>query len=213
MIKSILQILCIASFQAGIFQIYLSIYCYKFRDITSLEGSRLSWVTPGIISNGFIAIILGFFGFYVFFMENKKKIFIFEIICLIQVALLLIFTGGLSAIGDKFYNYKEATCNSLFKFVSEDYLLKYKNNKCSSKYLFTNDTLDNFYCRKDRIMINWEATERNKEKENNNGNINSNNLNSNKQSQFKLSFGCINQSCCLQIYFDIKNKFCDNFLY
>ena len=207
LIKSILQILCIASFQAGIFQIYLSIYCYKFRDITSLEGSRLSWVTPGIISNGFIAIILGFFGFYVFFMENKKKIFIFEIICLIQVALLLIFTGGLSAIGDKFYNYKEATCNSLFKFVSEDYLLKYKNNKCSSKYLFTNDTLDNFYCPKDRIMINWEATERNTEKENNNGNINSNNLNSNKQSQFKLSFGCINQSCCLQIYFDIKNKF------
>ena len=207
LVKSILQILCITSIQAGIFQIYLSIYCFRFRDVTSFEGVRLSWVTPGIISNGCIAIILGFFGFYVFFVENKKKIFIFEIFCLIQVVLLLIFTGGLSAIGDKFYNYKEATCNSLFKFVSEDYLLKYKNNICSTKYLFTNGTLDNFYCPKDRIMINWEATERYKENSNNNGNINSNNLNSNQDGQYKLSFGCINQSCCLQIYFDIKNKF------
>lgn len=201
LVKSIMQVLCISSMQAGIFQIYLSIYCYKFRDVTSLEGVKLNWVTPGIISNGCIAIALGFFGFYVFFLENKKKIFIFEIICIIQVILLLIFTGGLSAIGDKFYNYKEATCNSLFKFISEDYLLKNKNNICSTKYLFTNETLDNFYCPKDRIMINWEATENNKE------NINSNNLNSNKEEPFKLSFGCINQACCLQIYFDIKNKF------
>ena len=207
LIKSIIQILCITSIQAGIFQIYLSIYCYRFRDVTSLEGVKLSWVTPGIICIGCIAIILGFFGFYVFFVENKKKIFFFEIFCIIQVILLLIFTGGLSAIGDKFYNYKEATCNSLFKFVSEDYLLKYKNNICSTKYLFTYETLDNFYCPKDRIMINWEATERNIKNSNNNENINSNNLNSNQEAQFKLSFGCINQSCCLQIYFDIKNKF------
>jgi hypothetical protein len=74
LIKSIIQILCITSIQAGIFQIYLSIYCYRFRDVTSLEGVKLSWVTPGIICIGCIAIILGFFGFYVFFVENKKKI-------------------------------------------------------------------------------------------------------------------------------------------
>jgi hypothetical protein len=54
-------------------------------------------------------------------------------------------------------------------------------------------------------MIYWEAYENYKENLNSNGNID--NFNSNEESKFNLSFGCINQSCCLQIYFDIKNKF------
>ena len=199
LIKSIVQVLCIFSIQAGIFLIYLSIYCYKFKDASSFEEKKISWSIPGSLCNGCIAIILGFFGFYVFFMENRKKIIIFEAICLAQIILLLIISSGLYTIEDKFYNYQKATCNSLFKYISQDYILKNKINGCSSKYLFNSDTIDNIECPKDRIMINWEETEN----EENNKNIN--NINSNKEN--KISFGCINQSCCLQIYFMIKNKF------
>ena len=78
LIKSIIQVLCITAIQLGIFQIYLSLYCYRFRDVTSLEGIKLSWVTPGTMSNGFISIFLGIFGFYVFFIENNKKILIYK---------------------------------------------------------------------------------------------------------------------------------------
>ena len=202
LVKSIIQILCIVSLHGGMFQIYLSLSCYKFRDVTSLEGIKLSWVTPGTISNGFIAIGLGLFGFYVFFIEDKSKIFIFQLISVGQILLLIIFTGGLTAIGDKFYNYKHATCNSIFKFISEEYLLKHKLNRCTSKYLFTTDTLNDIQCPKDRIMINWEKTEKivNKIEQN----LYFKDINYNKN---KLYFGCINQSCCLQVYFDIKNKF------
>ena len=56
-------------------------------------------------------------------------------------------------------------------------------------------------------MINWEVTEKPNENQNsneeNNNNINS--IDSYKENQ--IFFGCINQSCCLQIYFMIKNKF------
>jgi hypothetical protein len=35
LIKSIMQILCIIAVQFGLIQIYLSLYCYRFRDVTS----------------------------------------------------------------------------------------------------------------------------------------------------------------------------------
>ena len=200
LIKSIIQVLCIVLIQGGIFQIYLSIYCYKFRDVNSLEGVKLSWATPGTISNGAISIIIGFFGFYAFFVENKKRLLIFHIGCFIQIVLLFVFTGGLYAIGDKFYNYKKATCNSLFKFISEDYLLKNKINGCSSKYLSSADNLKNIICPKDRIMINWEKSEHIYKD-------NDNKINFNNEDSNKVYLGCINQSCCLQLYFEIKNKF------
>ena len=208
LVKSLMQLLCILAIQGGIFQIYLSLYCYKFRDVTSLEGIRLSWITPGTMSNGFIAIVLGFFGFYAFYMEDRNKIVIFQLICIAQVLLLMIFTGGLSAMGDKFYNYKYATCNSLFKFVSEDYLLKNKLNGCTSKYLFSPVTLRDIECPKDRIMINWERTEKyEKNPIINDTNYIINDIDSNNENTDKVYYGCINQSCCLQIYFEIKNKF------
>ena len=208
LVKSLMQLLCILAIQGGIFQIYLSLYCYKFRDVTSLEGIRLSWITPGTMSNGFIAIVLGFFGFYAFYMEDRNKIAIFQLISLAQVLLLMIFTGGLSAMEDIFYNYKYATCNSLFKFVSEDYLLKNKFNGCTSKYLFSPETLKDIECPKDRIMINWERTEKYEKKSNINvTNYIINDIDSNNENTDKVYYGCINQSCCLQIYFEIKNKF------
>ena len=206
LIKSIVQVLCICSIQAGLFLIYLSIYCYKFKDASSFESGKISWAIPGSLCNGCIAIILGFFGFYAFFMENRKKIIIFEMICLAQIILLLVFSRGLYTIEDKFYNYKKATCNSLFKYISEDYILKNKITGCSSKYLFNSDTIDNIECPKDRIIINWEVTESSNENKNSNGdNNNINNINLNKEN--KITFGCINQSCCLQVYFLVKNKF------
>ena len=207
LIKSIIQVMCILSIQFGIVQFYLSLYCYKFRDVTSLEGIKLSWVTPGTMTNGLIAIFLGIFGFYVFFIEDSKKIFIFQLICFIQFVLLCIFTAGLTDIEDKFYNYKKAKCNSLFKFVSEDYLLKNKLNGCSSKYLFSRQSLNDIICPKDRIMINWEKTEKSNQYFITNETLSINDINSQYEESNQVHFGCINQSCCLQIYFDIKLKF------
>ena len=206
LVKSTLQILCLLAIQGGIYQIYLSLHCYVFRDITSDEGIKISWVTPGTIVTGCISIILGIYGFYVFFIEHKKGIIIFQICCVAQYILLLVFTVGLGSIQDKFYNYKKANCNSLFKFISEDYLIKNKYNGCTSKYLFTTDTLENMQCPKERIMLNWERTESlysNSAKGKNN--MNDINIINNKKKD--LFFGCINQSCCLQTYFGIKNKF------
>ena len=208
-IRSVLKICCFLAIQGGIYQIYLSLHCYVFRDITSLEGIKISWVTPGTTATGIISILLGFFGYYIFFTEYKKGITLLQISCVIQFFLLLIFTVGLGSIQDKFYNYKKANCNSIFKFVSEDYLMRNKFNGCTSKYLFTTDTIDNMQCPKERIMINWERTENYQTEDKSNKKINNNDINNNIVNSEKkhLFFGCINQSCCLQIYFDIKNKF------
>ena len=110
---------------------------------------------------------------------------------------------GLGSIEDKFYNYKKAKCNSLFKFISEDYLLKNKFNGCNSKYLFTTDTLDNIQCPKERIMINWERTENLYIKSDSNKNNYNDDIGIINQENKHIFFGCINQSCCLQIYFDM----------
>ena len=207
LVKSTLQILCFLAIQGGLYQIYLSLHCFIFRDITSDEGIKISWVTPGTMVTGGFAIILGIYGFYVFFTENKKGIIFFQIACVVQYILLLVFVVGLGSIEDKFYNYKKAKCNSLFKFISEDYLLKNKFNGCNSKYLFTTDTLDNMQCPKERIMINWERTENLYIKSDSNKNNYNDDIGIINQENKHIFFGCINQSCCLQIYFDIKNKF------
>ena len=207
LVKSTLQILCFLAIQGGLYQIYLSLHCFIFRDITSDEGIKISWVTPGTMVTGGLAIILGIYGFYVFFTENKRGIIFFQIACVVQYILLLVFVVGLGSIEDKFYNYKKAKCNSLFKFISEDYLLKNKFNGCNSKYLFTTDTLDNMQCPKERIMINWERTENLYIKSDSNKNNYNDDIGIINQKNKHIFFGCINQSCCLQIYFDIKNKF------
>ena len=85
--------------------------------------------------------------------------------------------------------------------------MKNKFNGCTSKYLFTTETLNNIKCPKERIMINWERTESlfDDFNTNKNKNINNKDIISSKN---QISFlGCINQSCCLQIYYNIKNKF------
>ena len=74
LIKSTLQILFFLAIQGGIYQIYLSAHCYVFRDITSEEGIKISWVTPGTMTTGCISILLGIFGFYFIFVEYKKGI-------------------------------------------------------------------------------------------------------------------------------------------
>ena len=205
--KSILQILSFFLFQGGLCQIYLSLHCYIFRDITSQEGIKISWVTPGTIVTGIISILLSFFAFYVFFTEYKKGINFLQISCFVQIILLLIFTVGLGSIEGQFYSYKKANCNSLFKFISEDYLIKNKFNGCTSKYLFTTDVLDNMQCPKERIMINWERTETLYNDFGKKQNIDNNEIINYNEENKNLFYGCINQSCCLQTYFDIKNKF------
>ena len=211
MIKSTLQLLFFLAIQGGICQIYLSAHCYVFRDITSEEGIKISWVTPGTMTTGCISILLGIFGFYFIFVEYKKGIFYLQIFCVIQTILLLIFTVCLGSIEDKFYNYKKAKCNSLFKFISEDYLIKNKYNGCNSKYLFTSETLTNMECPKDRIMINWERTEKLYNSLDTNSYDNDNDKSEDNkfinEDPKHIYFGCINQSCCLQLYYNIKNKF------
>ena len=108
LVKSTLQILCFLAIQGGLYQIYLSLHCFIFRDITSDEGIKISWVTPGTMVTGGLAIILGIYGFYVFFTENKRGIIFFQIACVVQYILLLVFVVGLGSIEDKFYNYKKA---------------------------------------------------------------------------------------------------------
>ena len=180
---------------------YLSMHCYRFRDITSLESVKISWATPGTIVTGIISILLSIFAFYVFFTEYKRGIIILQLFCVVQWILLLIFTVGLGSIEDKFYNYKKAKCNSLFKFISEDYLLKNKFNGCNSKYLFTTEDLDNIECPKERIMINWERTENLHNNFDNNDNDNDNNIISINQEKSELFINVI--YCYLSIYSSI----------
>ena len=192
-IKSLIQIICVVLVQASLFQIYFGKYCQNYIKITSLDEVTYSWVTPGEIAIGILGFFLGIYGIYAFFVENKKLLIIFNCICVILFILSVIFTRGLRGLGNKFTSYKISSCNSLFKFISEDSLV-YKNSDCVTKYLFTAESLEGIQCPKERIMINWELTE----SINNNGNVDNENY---------LKFGCIDQSCCLQTYFKIKVKY------
>ena len=184
--KRINQIIILFFGQISFILINICHYCFQFRNITSLEEHKLTWVTFGLNIVGIINVIMSFFGFYVIYIENKKLLKIFNILCLIFFLGFTFFGVGAKALGLKFDDYKTAKCNNLFKFISQDYLTY--NNDCTSKYLFSIDTLDNIMCPKERIMINWEITEKNDEKEN-------------------IIYGCINQSCCLKIYCKLKTGF------
>ena len=191
--KSIIQILCTISIQASFFQIYFGKYCESSIKITSLDDISFSWVIVGEIINGVLGFCIGMYGLYIFFTENKRLIFIFNFVCLGLFLLSGVFSGALRGLGSKFTGYKSASCNTLFKFISEDSLV-FKNSDCANKYLFTTDSLEGIQCPKERIMINWELTE----SVNNTENI---------DNESYLKFGCIDQSCCLQTYFNIKLKY------
>ena len=191
--KRIIQSLTCLFGQISFLLLNMSAYCFQFRNITLLDEYTLNWVILGNIIVAGIGIIISCIYFYMFYTENLKLINFFYYFGFLLIILSMVFTGGAKAFGLKFDDYKGASCNSLFKFISEDYLVK--NRDCSGKYLFSQNTLNNMQCPKDRIMINWEETEK-RIKSVDNMDIDINPV-----------YGCINQFCCLKIYAKLKNGF------
>ena len=184
--KRIIQNICLHFGHISFLLINISSYCFQFRYITDLNEYKMAWVIIGLILMGIIGVIMSFYGFYVFYSENIKFIKIFNYLCILFFIGIAVFSTGAKALGLKFDDYKSASCNHIFKFISEDYLLK--NNDCSSKYLSTYNSLNNILCPKERIMINWESTEK-------------------KSDENKITYGCIDQSCCLKVYCKLKTGF------
>ena len=186
--KRIIQKIILIFGQISFLLINISCYCFQFRHITHLNEYTLNWVIIGLILVGIIGVIMSFFGFYIFYLENKKYIKIFSYLCIIFFIATAVFSAGAKALGLKFSDYKSASCNNIYKFISDDFLMK--NNDCSSKYLFNSDNLKDIICPKERIMINWELTEK-----------------KNEENKEQIIFGCINQCCCLKIYCKLKTGF------
>jgi hypothetical protein len=184
--KRIIQNFCFLFGQTSFLIINISSFCFQFRHISFLGEYTLTWATIGLLIIGSIGVIMSFFGFWIVYSENKKNLKIFNYLCVLFFIATAVFAAEAKAIGLKFDDYKKASCNDIFKFISEDYLLK--NNDCSSKYLFNHNNLTNMICPKERIMINWELTEK-------------------KSKEDKLIFGCINQSCCLKVHCKLKTGF------
>ena len=189
--KRIIQSICFLFGQVSFLLLNMSAYCFQFRNITLLDEFRLNWVILGLIIAASIGIFLSFIYFYIFYTENLKLVRIFNYLGLLLIIFSAVFTGGAKAFGLKFEDYKTATCNTLFKFISEDYLVK--NKDCSKKYLFSESSLQDMECPKERIMINWEETE--------------NKIKFEKDIAQYPIYGCIDQYCCLKIYCKLKNGF------
>ena len=185
--KRIIQNICLHFGQISFLLINICGYCFQFRYITDLNEYKMAWVIIGLIVMGSIGVIMSIYGFFVFYSENIKLIKIFNYLCIVFFIGTAVFAAGAKALGLKFNDYKSASCNHIFKFISEDYLLQ--NNDCSSKYLSNYNSLNNMICPKERIMINWESTEKKRDDEN------------------KITYGCINQSCCLKVYCKLKTGF------
>ena len=66
--KRIIQIITLFFGQISFLLINISHYCFQFRNITSLDEYRLSWVAIGLIIVGIIKLIMSFFGFYVIYI-------------------------------------------------------------------------------------------------------------------------------------------------
>ena len=190
--KRIFQSISFLFGQISFLLLNVSSYCFQFRNITLLDEYKLNWVELGLIFVGIFGIIISAFYFYMFYTENIKYFKFFNYFGLLIIILSMVFTGGAKAFGLKFDDYKKASCNNLFKFISEDYLVK--NKDCNQKYLFSQNNLEDIQCPKERIMINWEKTEEKIK----NGNILDNDY---------PVYGCINQYCCLKIYGKLKNGF------
>ena len=189
--KRIFQATSLLFGQISFLLLNMSAYCFQFRNITLLDEYKLHWAILGNIFVACFGIILSYGFFYMFFTENIKLIKYFKYFGILFILLSIVFTGGSKAFGLKFDDYKNANCNNLFKFISEDYLVK--NKDCKMKYLFNQNNLKDMQCPKNRIMINWEETENLIEKRNNLENL--------------PVYGCINQYCCLKIYCKLKNGF------
>ena len=185
--KRVIQVVYLFFGQISFLLINMSQYCFQFKNITFLNEYKLAWVTTGLIIVGIIGVIMSFIGFYIIYMENKRYLKIFNLLCILFFLGFTVFAVGAKALGLRFDDYKNAKCNSLFKYISQDYLIY--NNDCTSKYLFSNHSLENIICPKERIVINWEMTEKN------------------DNENYNLIYGCINQSCCLKIYCKLKSGF------
>ena len=184
--KRIIQNFSLLFGQTSFFILNISAYCFQFRHITFLGEYNMTWSITGLLVIGSIGVIMSYYSYWIFYSENKKHVKIFNYLCIIFFIATAVFAAEVKAIGLKFDDYKKASCNDIFKFISEDYLMK--NNDCSSKYLFNYNSLNEMVCPKERIMINWELTEK-------------------KSDEDKLIFGCINQSCCLKVYCKLKTGF------
>ena len=189
--KRVIQAFCFLFGQVSFLLLNLGAYCFQFRNITLLDEFKLKWVIIGLIISSLLGVVLSIVYFYMFYTDNLKLMKIFNYLGILLIIFSAVFAAGAKAFGLKFQDYKTANCNNLFKFISEDYLVK--NKDCSKKYLFSQDTLKDMECPKERIIINWEETEKR--------------IKEGKDNEEYPVFGCINQYCCLKIYGKLKNGF------
>ena len=189
--KRIIQAFCFLFGQISFLLLNISAYCFQFRNITLLDEFKLKWVIIGLIMSSLLGVILSIVYFYMFYTDNIKLMEIFNYLGILLIISFIVFSAGAKAFGLKFQDYKTANCNNLFKFISEDYLVK--NKDCSRKYLFSQDSLKDMECPKERIIINWEETEKR--------------IKEGRDDEDYPVFGCINQYCCLKIYGKLKNGF------
>ena len=179
--QKIVQFTSMLYLQIGIALLYLSVWFKYFRDLAFIDEQFVHWLPKAVLISSIIVIFVSLIGYTG--AANKSITWLIPtcIITGLFLSMFMVFCFISVISGHSLNEYSDMKCPVFLSYFN----FKYTNDNLScQKYVSTSFSIDDLNCPKERIVTNWEyelKTQLTDEKK-------------------KIKYGCINMSCCYEIY-------------
>ena len=179
--QKIVQFTSMLYLQIGIALLYLSVWFKYFRDLAFIDEQFVHWLPKAVLISSIIVIFVSLIGYTG--AANKSITWLIPtcIITGLFLSMFMVFCFISVISGHSLNEYNDMKCPVFLSYFN----FKYTNDNLScQKYVSTSFSIDDLNCPKERIVTNWEyelKTQLTDEKK-------------------KIKYGCINMSCCYEIY-------------
>ena len=179
--QKIVQFTSMLYLQIGIALLYLSVWFKYFRDLAFIDEQFVHWLPKAVLISSIIVIFVSLIGYTGAANKNITWLIPTCIITSLFLSMFMVFCFISVISGHSLNEYNDMKCPVFLSYFN----FKYTNDNLScKKYVSTSFSIDDLNCPKERIVTNWEYELKTQL----------------TAPEKKIKYGCINMSCCYEIY-------------
>ncbi len=179
--QKIVQFTSMLYLQIGIALLYLSIWFKHFKDLAFIDEQFVHWLPKAVLISSIIVIFVSLIGYTGAVNKSIAWLIPTCIITTLFLSMFMVFCFISVISGHSLNEYSDMKCPIFLSYFNH----KYTNDNLScQKYVSTSFSIEDLNCPKERIVTNWEYELKTE-------------LSNNDK---KIKYGCINMSCCYEIY-------------
>ena len=179
--QKIVKFLSMLYLQIGIILLFLSVYFLWFKDLSDLDDKFVRWLPKAILISSIAVIIVSIIAYIGSSNKDVKWLISCVILTTLFVAFFIVFFFITVISAHSIGQFDDMKCPKFINYFNKDYTI---NNLSCKKYLLIEDSIEKLNCPKERIVTNWEY------------NMNLTLIDKKKETKY----GCINISCCYELY-------------